>query len=1103
MVSSRLSLAAAFSIVASAASVLADISVNQTLSSQLPNIAEVGKSYSWTFTPSTFVTDNIGHLISYRANGLPSWASFDSNTRTFSGTPTENDAGRSQITIVASEEGGDQAQDSFTLVATDEPLPTLNKPLVTQLPIASSLGAQSILANGDQHIPLGWSFSIGFDGDTFSLPNYTSIYYTAQLAGFKPLPSWLQFDQSLTFWGVAPTNPGPEGESFQVVVTASSERGMGGTSDSFTIVVSEHALTLANPLRQVNATAGERMHYTIPTTGLQLDGKQSPPSNRITVSADVSAFSWLVFDATAASLTGEPPFSFAEDDEVSVQVPVRFTDTYKNELAANLTINVYPSAFNTDNIPSALIQSGVPFNVSFLKYVRDGEGRGDEFNLNYDPVTASSWIKYDPESLSVTGTAPTDAGTDRVKILLEAPSDQPGNGTSTATILLALKESALKGNDGSKGGSKGLSNRSKIALAASLGTVGGIIMIVLLMMCCRRCYAKEDHDTQGRTIDYAKQDDERTLTEGKSPMLGFGSPISQKWRRKNMEEASPYLSAGKSPHSLWQGESPNLHQLTEVKFGGQSTSPVMGEALQAYQQAQAVSMANNAPAQEKPRRSALLGFMNKKSKSGRSLVRDATFNSANMARNQLSDHSGASVGLGLQGVGPAESDNPYDANQMGHSRSYARSSWESGLFSEGGEDRSSAGSRMSNNRVGTPVEGLGVISSDSGSPASLPRKRGARGPMRHRNSHINDSPAFNLGNGFDTRTSENLETLAEGQNEHFEDGERGYQLGEAEYDDANGAIVSRARKVSMEKSGTMRPPQAVSIQAGQRNASHHLDTLEDGNEGSEFEDAEDQPGYEDEVTQREQEARQRDSRASYMPGLDGADTSAIRYPEDNLKKLNSMGSEMRPEETMRVIQNSNVPVTPLFQGTDGFGAQHPARSRANSVSRARLGSSAGKETAQRVEAFPGELIRVQALGNQPPPMMGGAPGSPGKRSGRRLNYVPVLQDEKYPEYHDTWPEWLQWLAWDPRMYELSGTVPPRFGPTPLTLRIVIMARSPAPPSPALGSDPTKRPTTHGRTASNDSAFTAVAVEDELVAVVTLHIKSPTSHGVELRRGNAF
>ena len=59
------------------------------LDDQLPTIARINEKYSWSFSSSTF-EDNDG-IIKYTADGLPDWLAFDPSTRTFSGSPSQDD----------------------------------------------------------------------------------------------------------------------------------------------------------------------------------------------------------------------------------------------------------------------------------------------------------------------------------------------------------------------------------------------------------------------------------------------------------------------------------------------------------------------------------------------------------------------------------------------------------------------------------------------------------------------------------------------------------------------------------------------------------------------------------------------------------------------------------------------------------------------------------------------------------------------------------------------------------------------------------------------------------------------------------------------------
>ncbi|EPQ28301.1 uncharacterized protein PFL1_04128 [Pseudozyma flocculosa PF-1] len=1108
---------------------LADVTLRNPIAGQLPRIARLDSPYSWSFGSDTFTTDNVGHTISYDAQGLPSWATFDSVSRTISGSPRASDAGSATVTIVASEEGGESARDSFDLVTRAGRGASLNKPLPQQLPEASSLSPGNILPGGEQHLPLGWSFSLGFAGDTFTSPS-GNLRTAARLSTGAPLPGWLHYDPTLTLWGVAPTTPGNEGSSFEVVVSASTVDGYSDASSSVVLVVSAGALTLGRPLRAVNATAGSAFEHTIEPPQVLIDGRQQAGQTNFDVALDTTSYPWMSFDASSRVIKGTPPVDTTGNTSSTLMVPISIKDADHDALQTNLTFNVFPSAFTDSTLPDVSVQSGKRFQVDLAQYIRaGGDQRRPPVNVTLDPPSAMDWINVDKKGPSLSGQAPAELKDAKVRVTLQAVNpDGAGGGVSSTSFMLLSSDRAAPapstkpgGRDNADvGGSKGLSSSAKIALAASLGSVGGIFLLVLLMMCCRRTCAAEEHDTHGRQLDFdTSADDDRTLTEGKSPMMVFGaksSPLMQKWRRaKHRDDASPYLHAGHSPYSE-----------KRIVGGGIISSKVSRENMGKSGSQVSITMHNvGEPAtgpvptqEERPTKSKLLGFLKVKSKSGRSLVRDATFNSAH--RNA---QAAGSIGLGLEGI--VDGDNPYgDPNlPIGHSRSHARSSWESDLWMH---DGSRASSRHSQ-RAETPGSGsvsISIFSGDSRSesPTEVPVRRGGLVPMRHRNAHINDSPAFNLGHGFDTRPTE-----ADGDHDVNRSRHRLANMTtsatiDEELDGDVDAVVTRARKVQVQSTGTVSAPQQVTIQPGQRNTSHRVVAMDHDISSSvaAFEDAEDEPVYVEDVLRREQEqasSADQGKRTSYMPGLGGADISAVRFDDGPAER-----TIVRPEETVRVVRPSIAPLPPTPQlpigGADTEAALDFPFDTAPAPDRRRPSSMSGqggrhRQAEQHVRATPGELIRVKVLSaSQAPPIMGGAPDSPGKRSGRRLNYTPVLQDDKYVEYWNTRPSFLEWLTWDSRMQELSGTVPPKFGPTPISLRIAILARpvytpQQAPPSPALGSSGAAgRNKRHSRASSIES--TATAVDEEVVAVVVVHIQKSGLDGagatsIELQRGHAF
>ncbi|MBF0449228.1 MAG: putative Ig domain-containing protein, partial [Candidatus Magnetomorum sp.] len=64
--------------------------------------------YSFTFNSNTFDDVDFGDTLTYTATldtdaQLPAWLDFDAVTRTFSGTPTNDDVGMIDITVTATD----------------------------------------------------------------------------------------------------------------------------------------------------------------------------------------------------------------------------------------------------------------------------------------------------------------------------------------------------------------------------------------------------------------------------------------------------------------------------------------------------------------------------------------------------------------------------------------------------------------------------------------------------------------------------------------------------------------------------------------------------------------------------------------------------------------------------------------------------------------------------------------------------------------------------------------------------------------------------------------------------------------------------------------
>ncbi|KDN37807.1 hypothetical protein K437DRAFT_35087 [Tilletiaria anomala UBC 951] len=1024
----------------SLSSVQAALTVNNSLASQLPELGHAGQPFQWTFSDNTFTDDSKPNGppagLTYEVDGLPPWCKFDPAQRSFSGTPQNTDLGKSWITLTANDAAAQSDSDGFMLSVIRAPAPTLAMPLPQQLPVASSLGPANILADGAQHIPLGWSFSIGFNGDTFTLPDGSDVYLSAKLATGAPLPGWLHFSADTnTFFGVAPTQPGPEGASFDVVMTGSNLPGYGGPTTSFTIVVSQHALTLGGPLRSVNATVGDSFRYSIPTSGLKLDGRQSPPSNHITMKVDTSHVPWLTFDATNSSIAGTPPDNLIPANStniVTVQVPVTFADTFNNSLPANLSLNIYPSIFTGSMLPNIIVDPGTPFNRSLSSLIRTPVNSSKPLlSVQYDPATAARWLTFDNSTYLLSGRPPMNPSEDRVKVFLHASSNSTDDivHTGQASFSIAVTGDSDTGLGGSGAGaspSGGLSPQGRVALGASLGTAGGLIMLVALMICCRRWMAVEDHDANGRVKHYGSgSDDDVTLAGSigsKSPKMGIIA-YKPSWQHNEKQLGTP--------STLVPSPSPDH---TAIKLGNNGN--IYEDAVRHYHDAEALQRA--AAADARPQKHVFFKSILKQPRKPPISI------SISRPQMQEDEHSGSSTGLGLSLDGQT-SDQPYRTSPTRSQRSLGsrKASWETDIFHENITPASPAGS--------TTPRSTASRGEDMPVRRSGPARRLLESAIRQRGGHAKESPAFTTTQRFEKQPMAEEEATEEG--------------------DLANAEVKYVSQVSL-RSVQRHQPALMTIA---RNVSSKVQV--DDSDGV-FDDAEDEIRDLKSVGDKQTGSSKRLSALSYTtdhngPGaVEGGVIYDQRVPPSpapgSIFGAASISSQTRPEETMRTV-GAPAPVPQVAQQA----------SSVRSSSRPSSRTSWTEDMVQVVVADFGEMLRTKIKLRQPPPLQGGAPGSPGKRSARKTVYLPVLDDDQSSD-HLQLPLWLSWLSWDPRLCELSGMVPADLGPHAVQIPLALVART----------TPDASASTHSRQNSSGSNKTTTGTEDEIVARMVLELKPP-------------
>lgn len=155
------------------------------------------------------------------ANGqpLPGWLRFDAAARSFAGLPTNEDVGRLDVRVTASDPSGASASQVFVLeVVNTNDVPEVGTPLAAQ------------------RVASGLAFGFALPEQAFvDVDAEDQLSYQAELANGAPWPAWLHFDAATrTFSGTPPL--AEQDSAFTLVVTATDLAGE-SVRQNFTLTV--------------------------------------------------------------------------------------------------------------------------------------------------------------------------------------------------------------------------------------------------------------------------------------------------------------------------------------------------------------------------------------------------------------------------------------------------------------------------------------------------------------------------------------------------------------------------------------------------------------------------------------------------------------------------------------------------------------------------------------------------------------------------------------------------------------------------------------------------------------------------------------------------
>jgi axial budding pattern protein 2 len=508
------------------------ISVPIPLNGQLLPIARVDKPYSWTFAEGTFLSARNAPLV-YSATALPTWLSFDSATRTFSGMPALGDEGTPRIKVLATDpETSDSASSSLSLCVTPHAPPVvLSKPLSSQFKSQDnpSLGSVFVLSgvisalqrtrNPTLRIPPGWSFSIGFDGDTFT--GMDDARYVVLQADGSPLPSWITFNpDEITLDGVTPHLDEFRNPYLSLALHVSDRSGFSVASELFDVVIAAHELHASmGGLPTINITSSTTLdvlfNSQIYFDGVLVDDAPLDLQNLVSLEIDVSQNSWLHYDANSRRLSGQPPSDFSTWN--ALVLPVALNTVYNQTLHTQVKLASVPSYFSQDPLPQISAAPGKDLHFNLTPFFSNATLGDVDLTASYEPADASSYLHFDTASAVLSGSIPSPGKIDYTLVTVSFYAySRFTHSISHTSLPISFTLTDHEHTQPTTGSLfRGPRRRLALGLVIALALLGGLLVLGLLLAALR-CFARPpDSALTGEAAT-------RAMTESDRQWYGIG-----------------------------------------------------------------------------------------------------------------------------------------------------------------------------------------------------------------------------------------------------------------------------------------------------------------------------------------------------------------------------------------------------------------------------------------------------------------------------------------------------------------------------------------------------------------------------------------------------
>lgn len=489
---------------------------------QLPPVARINEEFQFELSNGTYKSTSDSAEITYEAFELPTWLSFDSSSKTFSGTVNESFFEGDETRYFDIVLQGTDSEESLSLNVTYQFVASTK----SGVSIADNFNLLNLLknygsTNGKDALKLSPNdiFNVTFERSDFTVGSNDSVvtYYGRSQDFNAPLPNWLFFDESnLKFSGTAPvvnSEIAPETD-YSFVLIATDIDGYSGASIDFQIVVGAHSLTTAveNTL-VINITDSGSFSYDIPWDYIYLDGS-------VINSTDVAAL----------DLVDAPSWVSISDNQTLVgTLP-------SNTTSVTFELSIYDVYYDTVYLSFVIESTQDLFAVEYLSNVNVTRDEWFEYSLlpsqftSYNATTVSAtfnstadWLSFQSSNLTFLGFAPSNFQNLEVNVTASKGStedslnftmigiNRTGNTTNVTSSITSTTSTAKSSSTAStaassssavaitSSSSKDLSSKSNkkvIAIACGVTIPVVIILLTLLLFFLWRRRRNNKDDTE-------------------------------------------------------------------------------------------------------------------------------------------------------------------------------------------------------------------------------------------------------------------------------------------------------------------------------------------------------------------------------------------------------------------------------------------------------------------------------------------------------------------------------------------------------------------------------------------------------------------------------